>query len=131
MADLTSKQDKALQALLAQNTITAAAKAAGVGERTLYRWLDDPDFSAAYRHARRQVMQHTISRLQQASTHATTVLLMIMADKTVSPGVRLRAAVSVLEVAIKSVELEDLQQRIEALEAALEVQHGDGAYPFR
>ena len=41
-----------------------------------------------------------------------------MADQTVAPGVRLRAAEKVLDLALRAVELEDLQQRIEALEAA-------------
>ncbi len=53
MATLTHKQDKALIALLTEPTITAAAKKAGIGERTLYRWLDDPLFAGALRQARR------------------------------------------------------------------------------
>ncbi len=118
MSGLSAKQETAVAALLTEATIGGAAAKVGVTERTLHRWLDDPDFAEAYRAARREAVQQAISRLQQVSTHAVTVLLSLMADQTVAPGVRLWAAEKVLDLALRTVELEDLQQRIEALEQA-------------
>ncbi len=118
MSGLSAKQETAVAALLSEATIAAAAAKVGVTERTLHRWLDDPDFSEAYRAARREAVGQAISRLQQGSTHAVTVLFMLMADKSVSSSVRLRAAIAVLDFSLRAVELEDLQQRVEALEAA-------------
>jgi hypothetical protein len=53
--ELTVKQIKAIEALLSQPTTATAAKAAGVSQATLFRWLNDPTFAAAYRSARKHV----------------------------------------------------------------------------
>jgi hypothetical protein len=113
---LTPAQHKAVSALLTEPSVRKAAEAAGVQERRLYRWLKEPDFADAYRTARREATQQAIARLQQASGAAVSVLLTIMARDTTAPPVRLAAASKVLDLAIKSVELEDLQARLEALE---------------
>jgi hypothetical protein len=46
-------QERALVALLAEPSITAAARAAKVGERTLRRWIVQPAFADFYRAKRR------------------------------------------------------------------------------
>ena len=51
--ELDPKQEIALTALMNDPNIKRAAEAAGVGERTLHRWLDEPAFIAAFRRARR------------------------------------------------------------------------------
>ncbi len=44
------KREVAIAALLSRPTIEEAAQLAGIGEKTLRRWLrDDADFKAAYR----------------------------------------------------------------------------------
>jgi hypothetical protein len=54
---LTTKQRRALEALLVAPSIAAAASQAGCGERSLRGWLkDDEGFKAAFLEARRQVM---------------------------------------------------------------------------
>ena len=40
---LTPKREKAVQALLTHGTVGQAANAAGIGERTLRRWLDEEE----------------------------------------------------------------------------------------
>jgi hypothetical protein len=47
--------EAAIAALLAEPTIEAAARKAGISESTLLRWLQEPAFKAAFRAARRQV----------------------------------------------------------------------------
>jgi hypothetical protein len=39
--------------LLSQRNIEDAVRSVGIGPRTLYRWMKEPDFDAAYRAARR------------------------------------------------------------------------------
>ena len=113
---LTAKQEKAITALLAQPTIAAAATAVGVNPATIYRWLAEPAFEAAYRAARREAVGQAIASLQQVSTHAVTVLVIVMANTSTPPATRVVAARTVLEAAIKAVELEDLAARLNALE---------------
>jgi hypothetical protein len=123
MSGLTPKQEHGIAALLTEPSITKAAEKAGVTERTLHRWLGDPAFAAAYRQARREAVGQATARLQQIATHAVTVLLRVMADTKTPASVRVAAAKTVLEFAIKAVELEDIEARLAALEEA----HGQQA----
>ena len=118
MATLSPKQEKALIALLTEPTISAAAKTAGIGERTLHTWLGEDAFAKAYRDARRAAVQQTIARLQQASSMAVTTLMEVMDGMGNSPAARVSAAKAVIEQTLKSTEIEDLAARIEALEQA-------------
>jgi hypothetical protein len=46
-----AKQEAAVLALLSSKNVEEAARAAGVTPRTLYRWMSEADFDAAYRAA--------------------------------------------------------------------------------
>ncbi|MGD1092125.1 MAG: hypothetical protein ABSB35_09045 [Bryobacteraceae bacterium] len=48
-----SSKKEAAVALLSQRSMEEAAKTAGIGTQTLYRWLKLPEFQAAYLEARR------------------------------------------------------------------------------
>src|SRR4029450_4293035 len=116
---LHGKQAAAIAALLAHRTIAEAAHQGGIGERTLLRWLqEDRAFQGTYRTARRHVVQHAVAQVQQATSTAVATLEAIMQDSTASASARVSAAKAVLETALKGVELEDLEARIVALEAA-------------
>src|SRR4051812_47755061 len=107
MAELTAKQHKAIAALMSSSTIAKAAAVVGVNERTIYTWLEDADFDAAYRVARVEAVQQAIALLQKGSSTAVGVLLNLLSTGT--PTVKLGAARTVLEMAFKAVELEDVR----------------------
>ena len=69
------KKEEAIAALLTQRSIEEAAKVAGIGTQTMYRWLKIPEFQAAYLEARRAAFSQTNARLQQASSAAVSTLL--------------------------------------------------------
>jgi hypothetical protein len=115
---LGRKQEDAIAALLTQRNVEEAAGAAGIGTRTLLRWLKLPGFDAAYRAARRAAFGQSIARLQQASGAAVATLLKIMVDPNAPASTRLRAADSVLDHGAKGIEIEDVEMRVAALEAA-------------
>ena len=71
---LNRKQEALIAALLTEPTHASAATRAGVSEATLHRWLHLPEFQAAYRQARRQLVETAIGRLQQASGKAVDAL---------------------------------------------------------
>ena len=114
------KQEAAILALLSSKNVEESARVAGVTPRTLYRWLNEPKFAAAYRAARRQAYGQSISRLQQGSTAAATTLLKVMVDIATPPSTRVRAAEAVLNHAAKAIEIEDIDARLRELEAAAE-----------
>lgn len=114
---LTAAQHRAIVALLSAPTVKEAAEAATVGERSLHRWLREDDaFDRAYRKARRQAVQQATSRLQQASSLAVDVLIEVMSDKSAKNSDRVAAARTVLETAYRSIEVDDIEQRLAVLE---------------
>ena len=119
---LTRKQEQAIAALLSEATVASAAEKAGVGEVTLYRWLKLDDFMAAYREARREVVEKAVAQLQQSSWAASTTLIRLLGSG--SDSVRLRAAQTILDQANKGVELLDFEERLAALERQAESQGG-------
>ncbi len=111
---LPHKQEMLIAALLTEPTHAAAAVKAGVSEATLHRWLRHPEFQAAYRLARRGIVESAIGRLQQATGRAVEAL-----ERNLTcghAGSEIRAALGVLDQALKAVELIDLAGRIEELE---------------
>ena len=58
------QQDVAIRALLTSPSITDAASQAGISERTLRRWLADPEFKRQYIAAKREIVFLAINRAQ-------------------------------------------------------------------
>jgi hypothetical protein len=112
------KQEDAIAALLTQRNVEEAARAAGIGVRTLLRWLKLPEFQTAYRQARREAFGQAVARLQQGTSAAATTLLKIMIDPNAPASVRVRAADSVFNHAAQAIEIEDIEARLAALEQA-------------
>jgi hypothetical protein len=110
------KQEAAIVALLTQRTVDEAARAAGIGTRTLLRWLQVPEFQKAYREARRGAVGQAIARLQQATSAAATTLLKTMIDPATPASVKVRAAEAIFQHAVKAIEIEDIGARVEELE---------------
>lgn len=112
------KREAAIGALLTQRNIEEAARAAGIGKQTLVRWLKVPEFQAAYLEARRASVSQSNARLQQASSAAVSTLLKIMVDPGAPAAARVRAADHVLDHSKQSIESEDIEVRVAALERA-------------
>jgi hypothetical protein len=115
---LGSKKEGAILALLSQRSIEDAARVAGVGPRTLYRWMKEPAFDAAYRDGKRAAFSQSIARLHQMASAAVTTLGKAMVDPSTPPATRVRAADSILDHTAKAIELEDMEARLAALERA-------------
>jgi hypothetical protein len=112
------KKEEAIAALLTQRNIEEAAKVAGIGANTLVRWLKVPEFQTAYREARRAAFGQAIARLQQGTSAAATTLLKLLIDQNTPASVKARVADSIFNHAAKAIEIEDIEARVAALEAA-------------
>jgi hypothetical protein len=106
-------------ALLQEPTIGRAAAAAGVGERTLQRWLTEPMFKAAVLSARREMFSQAIGLTQKYAPVAVATLVKVMQDQTVAPNAKVTAAAVLLRFGREGIELDDLAERVEALERAV------------
>jgi hypothetical protein len=77
-----------------------------------------------YRKARWASFGQSIARLQQATSAAASTLLKVMVDPSTPASTRVRAAESVLTHAAKSIEIEDIEARVTALEQGAESSKG-------
>jgi hypothetical protein len=97
-------------------TLAEAAQVCGVCERTLRRWLQDETFARRYRHERTRMLESAVNLLRRKSVAAVETLAEMAADRQSPAGARVSAARSLVELAIKGAELQDLEQRIRELE---------------
>ncbi|WP_026535328.1 hypothetical protein [Arthrobacter sp. H14] len=115
---LSQKQASALVALAVTANVPDAAKQAGIGERTLRRWLADDDrFAGAYREQSRSGAGQAVSALLSAQLQAVEVL---RAGLTAGGAAdRIRAASRLLEFGLKVRDL-DIEERLAQLERKAE-----------
>src|SRR5512134_2446865 len=95
---LSHKQERTIAALLVAPSVTAAAQQIGVNENTVLRWLKDEGFQAAYREARRAVVQHAIVQVQRATGEAVETLRHVMQAADAPASSRVAAARAVLDM---------------------------------
>src|SRR5260370_9918053 len=91
---------------------------AGIGPNALLNWMKVPEFQKSYREARRAAFGQAIARLQQGTSAAATTLLKTMIDPSTPASVKVRAAEAIFSHAVKAIEIEDIEARVSALEAA-------------
>lgn len=120
---ISTKQRKAIHAMLTCKTTEEAAEAAGVGRRTLTRWLsEDEVFNAALDAAGDQAIREAVSNLAGDAASAARTLAAIHKDETISAAVRVRAARAVLTEVLKLREQRELAERVARLEELLNEQ---------
>jgi len=107
--------DRLVAELLTHPNLEAAAAAAGVSRTSAWRWMKTADFIARLRTARRDAMQRAMARLQEAAAPAVDALCKVLSLGE-SESARVSAARTILEMALRAVELGDIQERLAALE---------------
>ncbi|MCC7408480.1 MAG: hypothetical protein IT442_10435 [Phycisphaeraceae bacterium] len=118
---LSPRQEQAILELLNQPTVARAAAAAGTSERSLYRWLSEPVFGAAYRRARRDAFSQAIAMTQRIAPLAVNTLATIMADTTAPHHARVTAATTILRFGREGIELDDFATRLASLEQTVDL----------
>jgi hypothetical protein len=111
------KKEAAIAALLVCPTLSEAASSCNVAESTIRRWLKDGIFSRCYAEARRQTLETTVNLLRQKAVGGVVTLSEISENKQAPATARVSAARSLVELAIKAAELQDISERLDALEA--------------
>lgn len=116
LKELSSAQRKAIPHLLANRTVEDAAKAAGVSERTMHRWLADATFAAALMAAEGDLIDFATRRLVRLSDKAIATLEAVLDDDQVSANTKIRAALGILGTLTELRTLRNLEVRLMALE---------------
>ena len=113
------KRESLVSALLQCRTLEDAAQASGLSLRTVKRWLADQDFRDEYKAARRRLVESATGHLRAAMGRACDVLDAVANDPAAAVASRVSAARTIIELALRSHEVEDLEDRITELEKAL------------
>ncbi|HMO80259.1 MAG TPA: hypothetical protein PKD24_05670 [Pyrinomonadaceae bacterium] len=111
-----ARTEKALAALLRSGSVAAAARSSGIPERSLYRMLNDPEFSGVLRERRQRAAEASVGLVQAASDQAIATLLRLIACG--KPAIEARSASYILAHFRWSQE-NDIAARLETLEHAI------------
>jgi hypothetical protein len=118
LQQLSSKQRKAIQALLVTGEVKAAAAEAGVHRDTLHRWLKDPVFLGSVRSAEAEALDELSRLLVGLGRTAVATIATAMSDPVTPVATRVRAADVALGRLLQLRELAQLEARVQALEQA-------------
>lgn len=114
------KAEELIVALLSSDSITAAAQAVKISEKTALRWMADADFQRDYRAARRSVVEQSLAAIQAITGEAVQTLRRNL--NCGRPSVEVAAALGLMDRATKGVELADFDERLADLETRLNAQ---------
>ena len=116
---LSMKQRRAIPAIIESKSMEAAARKVGCDRSTLYRWLAEPGFQAELREVQDRAFSEALMRLQGTARAAVEVLIESLSAK--SPTEKRLAAVQILEMTFKSLEIGEFSERLKDLEDRLSV----------
>lgn len=109
-----TNKEKVLAALIETSSVREAAIKTSISEATIYRYLQDKEFLAEYRNARRQTVEVAIAQMQNAASEAVERLKELQYCE--NPAVAARCAQIIFENSVKVLETTDILERLEALE---------------
>lgn len=114
---MTTRQTKAIAALVSEPTKKAAAEKAGISESTLRSYLADPDFQRAYKEAFSDLVSDATKQAQRSLSPALKTLLEIVEDADETATARISAARSLLEYGLKLTEINDILRDLEGIDS--------------
>lgn len=114
MAELSSKQHKAIPVILAAHTIKEGVKKARISRKTYYEWLKNPEFKRKLDEQRQNLSNEAFGQLEKSLEKAVRSLI----DLLDSNDTRLKRLVcnDIIGHYINYKALEDLTERVEVLE---------------
>lgn len=115
---LTPRQMKALESLLSGASIRKAAQLSHVGERTLYRWMEQPLFVSSLKASESRILDGVTIRLMGLAGKALDVLSDILENGGGAPGANVKrlAAANVLQLVEQYLEMRSFEERLSRLE---------------
>lgn len=118
---ITPIKEKALAALLDNNTMTDAANAAGISRKTLYNYLNnDEEFKKRYNEGVTHLVSDATLMLKKSFTPCIERLQRIVRSDHVQPAVQVQACRAVLDYGLKMIEIHDIEKRLNEFEKMME-----------
>jgi transposase-like protein len=116
---LTHKQEKAIMLLLQNKKIEEVAQELKISQVTLYRWLKQENFKERFNEVRQELFNEALNSLKTLTKQAIDTLEDILKNGTKETS-RVTASKTVLELALRLKEVEELEKRVEELEKIVE-----------
>jgi hypothetical protein len=116
-AKFPRKKEQAIAALLLERSIPEAARAVPIGVTTIYQWLQDPVFCAAYAAAATAVFGPAMMIAHHRMDDAITTIRNLSVDLTIPESIRLQANRCVTDGLMDLVQA-DVVSRVSAMEPA-------------
>ena len=82
----------------------------------MHRWLREPVFRAAYQEARREAFRQALGLVHTYAPAAVATLVRAMHDHDAPWSSKVSAATAMLKFSREALELDDLAERVKALE---------------
>ena len=118
ISGLSHRQQSALPIVALSHTVAQASRDSGVSEKTLRKWLDDPEFRAELDRLREE--SYDLARKQfQALVPKFISVLAAEAIENPDPAIRIRAARYALNYAVRFRDFDKLADDLHDLRAAL------------
>lgn len=112
--DINQKQKRAVAFLVAAKDIESGCRAAGISTTTYYDWIKNPVFADAIDTQRNYIINEAMQRLRQGIGAAVDKLLALVNSD--NEEVARKASTSIVEIALKMRESEEIEDRIESIE---------------
>ena len=119
MPDVHHHDAALVQAIAAGMTSRQAGEQVGVRQATVERRRADSAFMAEVERVRREHLDRLVALLTTAALSAALVLTNLARDPQVADNTRLRAAISVIEMMVKVVDVAKVDQRLSDLETRM------------
>ena len=122
---MTPNKEKLLAALLTSRSKKDAAAAAGIAERTMRTYFEDPEFCQRYREAFAGVIEDATRQAQALLMPALSTLQTVMEDEEIPAQARTTAAKSIIDYSLKLTEQADILEQLRELERWKEELNGN------
>lgn len=114
---LTHRQLVAVNCLISAPSVEEASQSSKVSRTTLYKWLKDEGFKNELEFRRDEVIRDALKRLKCAMSGATEELVRL--TKSSREDIRRLACKDIIEFALKSIELEEIEDRLDKVERVI------------
>lgn len=122
---MTPNEERALSALLTSKTKLEAAEKAGITDRTMRRYFENPEFCQRYREAFAGVIEDATRQAQALLMPALSTLQTVMEDEEIPAQARITAAKSIIDYSLKLTEQADVLEQLRELERWKEELNGN------
>jgi hypothetical protein len=103
--------------LLTSTSVEEISSCTGISQRTIYRCLADAEFKKLFTEAKARILDSAILKLRNYAGDAVDTLYAIMKDQYAPYAARVSAARSIIEFAVETGQVQDLEAKLRDLEA--------------